>query len=106
MDTSTPRRARVKPARTVHLLTPPSDVSGFTVIVIAVGPAEDTNHVTPITSDFGAAYRVEKVSDPELPTYEVCLEGKGGHCGCKGFFRWGSCRHVEALHALRAAGKL
>jgi hypothetical protein len=106
MATSTLRRAGVKPARTIRLALPPSEATPFAVVIIAVGHTEDTYHVTPIPSDFGAAFRVEKVSDPDLPTYDVCLDGNGGHCGCKGFCHRGTCRHVDGLHALRAAGQL
>jgi hypothetical protein len=106
MGNTTQPRERVKPVRTVRILTPPSAVLGIATIIIAAGQTEDAYQVTPIPSDFGMAYRVEKVSDPDLPTYEVCLEGNGGHCGCKGWCHRGTCRHVEALQALRKASKL
>jgi hypothetical protein len=76
------------------------------VVVIAVGTTEDTYHVTPIPSDFGTAFPVEKVSNPVLRTYATCLEGNGGHCSCKGFCHRGTCRHIDGLHALKAAGQL
>jgi hypothetical protein len=106
MVTLTQPSRRVKPTRTIRLALPPSDVSAVAVMVITVGKAQDTYHVTPIRSDFGAAFEVAKVSDPGQPVYQVCLEGNGGTCNCKGHSHRGTCRHVEGLAALRRAGKL
>lgn len=106
MNQPTHSRPRVKPTRTVRLALAPSDETGFAVIVITVSKESDTYHVTPLPSDYGAAFEVAKVSDPEGKAYQVCLEGNGGTCDCKGHGRWGRCRHVEALQTLRANGQL
>jgi hypothetical protein len=103
---ATNSRQPVKPERTVWLALPPSDVSAVAVVVITVGKAQDTYHVTPLASDFGAGFEVAKVSDPGQPVYQVCLEGNGGTCTCKGHCHRGTCRHVEGLAALKRAGKL
>ena len=39
-------------------------------------------------------------------TYHVCLDPQGHSCECLGFLRHDRCKHVEALLALKAAGKL
>jgi hypothetical protein len=103
---ATTTRRHVKPTRTIRRALPPSEVNPFAVVIIATGEAEDVYHVRAIPSDFGAAFEVEKVSALDARTYSVNLQGNGGTCECMGFLRWGHCRHVEGLHALRAAGKL
>jgi hypothetical protein len=63
-----------------------------------------------VPSDFGLAFRLEKYEHQRRgeddAAYNVLLDGERSTCECKGFLRWGHCRHVEALTALRQAGKL
>jgi hypothetical protein len=63
-----------------------------------------------VPSDFGLAFRLEKYEHQRRgeddAAYNVLLDGERSTCECRGFLRWGHCRHVEALTALRAAGKL
>jgi hypothetical protein len=106
MNTVTQTTRPVKPGRTVRLVLSASEVNPFAVVVITVGKVEDFYHVRPIPSDFGVAFAVEKVSDPNGNSYHVCLSDTGGLCDCKGHCHRGTCRHVEALHALRNAGQL
>src|SRR5437016_4737732 len=104
MSTVTQPRPRVKPGRTVRLALAPSEVNPFAVVLIA-DRAEDTYHVRPLPSDFGTAFEVEKIA-PDGRTYHVNLEGQTGTCECLGHLRRGTCRHVQGLQALQAAGKL
>jgi hypothetical protein len=77
---------------------------------------EDVYFCHPMTSGFGGeAFRLERwdaasqQSDCGIHvSYDVHLAGQGSHssCECKGFLRWGHCKHVEALEALAASGKL
>jgi hypothetical protein len=106
MATLTQRPRRVKPTRSIRLALPPSDVSAVAVVVITVGKAEDTYHVTPLAADFGAAFEVAKVSDPGQPVYHVNLDGDRSSCDCPGFLHHGHCKHAAGLAALKRAGKL
>jgi len=58
----------------------------------------------------GAAFRLTKFEQfqrgDDDAVYNVLLDGRRSSCECKGHLRHGHCRHVEALTALRAAGKL
>jgi hypothetical protein len=58
-------------------------------------------------SDFGLAYSVEKVGVTPRP-YRVVIADHVGYraCDCMGANRWGNCRHLGAILALRAAGKM
>jgi hypothetical protein len=59
----------------------------------------------------GRAFRLVKAageagSDPSESAYDVFC-GRNGHdrlCQCKGFTRWGHCRHTAAAEALVANG--
>jgi hypothetical protein len=63
-------------------------------------------YVRAIPSDFGRAFRWEKFSVEGGETYHVCLDGETASCECKGFERWGRCKHVSCALALIASGKL
>ncbi len=57
-------------------------------------------------SDFGDCFRLsERVGHPdaECNVYDVCLDDSGSRCECLGYLRWGKCKHVESLCALRLA---
>jgi hypothetical protein len=43
---------------------------------------------------------------PDGTTYHVHLDGEHSTCECDGFLRWNHCKHVEALLALQADGRL
>lgn len=55
------------------------------------------------------AYRLHKLthSDEEPTCYDVLLRGEGApSCDCRGHLAHSHCKHMEALEALLAAGKL
>src|SRR5262249_47543555 len=107
MSTVTPKRPRVKPARSTRVAVPPSDVNPFSIVVITQGHKQDNYCVQPIPSDFGHAYEVEKIFTDKPATYHVCLNDDGRHvCDCPGHTYRNRCRHVEGLLALRKAGQL
>ncbi len=63
----------------------------------------------------GRCFRLTKFastpgSDPEGTVYDLIIcpvHGHGSHqCDCRGWLRWGHCRHVNALLSLVLAGRL
>ncbi len=101
------QKPRVKPARAVRLVTPPTeDESG--VLVITVGKQTFPYFIDPIASDYGRAFCLSKFDGT---SYAVNLGDADNHpsCECPGHLRWGHrtvCKHLASLRALLAAGKL
>src|SRR5262245_7475826 len=101
-----PRKPRVK-SRTCRLY-PGSPM----LLSITEKGRTDDYFVRGIPSDWGRAFALSQRppagETPEgLPVYQVCLDGPADSvCCCKGFTRWGHCRHVESLTALGNAGRL
>lgn len=66
--------------------------------------------LTPLPSDFGAAYRLHKADagDGHSEQYDVCLDLEHGRhsCECLGFLKHHHCKHLESIIALVQAGKL
>jgi hypothetical protein len=107
MSTVVNSRPRVKPVRTVRLTLPASPDNPFVILTIRVGSTWDDYCVRPLPADFGAAYEVEKIFNPDGAVYHVHLSDDGAAtCECKGHLRWGHCKHGESILALRKAGKL
>ena len=79
-----------------------SKVSRFT-ITFSIG--ENRYFVLPLAPHpevAGRAYRFKKqTGDKEV--YDVRQAEHGPECDCKGFLRWGHCKHVRTL---KAAGML
>jgi hypothetical protein len=109
MSTTTKARSRRKPERRIRLLKPIKDGIGALQIVI---DAEPHNYlILPLSSDFGAAFRLIKQEllpvDPgvwelhDTARYDVCLNGPQSSCECKGFLHRGQCKHVDGLTTLR-----
>lgn len=64
-----------------------------------------------LAHDFGPsvrAFRVTKIlGKPGEPDhYDVTLSDAGDTCECKGFIRWGRCKHTGALRCLVRRGTL
>jgi hypothetical protein len=94
------RRARISAA-----------VNGCFAVELTVGKSRTAYYLEPLASDFGRCFKLTKFAgtpgtDAGADHYDVCLDGPGSDCGCKGFLRHGRCKHVEGLVALVAAGKL
>jgi hypothetical protein len=78
----------------------------------AAGKPTDRYAVTRFPCDLaGAGYRCVKTTagtDPEADAYDVFLSDRGDRdtCDCRGFLRWGHCRHVDGLRAVIDLGAL
>jgi hypothetical protein len=98
------RAPRVKPARSIRLVVPLAGGPG--VVRVTVGRETADYVVTPIRADFGRGFLVEKVGADGESSYHVHLDGDRRSCECRGFARYGYCRHADGLAALAAAGRL
>jgi hypothetical protein len=107
-----PARAKTrkprKVVRTVRFgLAPFGDNPG--VIEITVDGKTASYFLRRVPSDFGEAFSLEKFTsqgNEEQEVYHVLLEQDGFTCECKGFLRWGHCKHVGAILKLKELGKL
>jgi hypothetical protein len=99
------RQPRTKPPRHIGVVVRPSDVNPCYIVRVVEGKKTDHFAVTPLASDYGTAFAVEKVGAGQDP-YHVCLAGADSTCDCKGHLHHGNCRHVEGLAALQNAGRL
>ena len=105
VKTGTARKPRPKPARRVNLLCPATPtMPGIVRIQVGDEPWTDYN-LAPIASAFGRAFRLVKLLGPH-DRYDVLLNGERSTCECKGFLRWGHCKHIGALYALAEKGHL
>jgi hypothetical protein len=80
-----------------------------TVLALTTGDGTTFYHLTPLDRGFGeAAFRLEKADAGDGPgeVYDVLLDGARSSCDCKGFLRWGHCKHLESIEGLRAAGRV
>lgn len=83
-----------------------------TLEAYAPGKPTERYAVTEFPHDLaGRAFRLVKCTagtDPEAGCYDVLL-GEGNQedsCECRGFLRWGHCKHVDSLRAVIAEGAL
>lgn len=88
----------VKPIRKLTVARP---FDGRDLIVCVVeGRNIDHYFVAPKSSDWGCAFTFAKMGET-APPYDVLLAEDGQDvCGCKGFARYGYCRHHAAARKL------
>jgi hypothetical protein len=98
------RKAR-KPERSATLGT---TTSGKTILWLAQDGALRAYVLTVLPSAFGTAYRLGKADngDGHMEEYDVLLHGRETSCTCPGYTYRSTCKHVDSLVALHAAGKL
>ena len=98
---------RTKPPRTVSLTR---TTHGKLVLWITDKGKTRAYILTPVASAWGQAFTLGKADngDGHMETYCVLLDDKRHHhtCDCAGHTFRNHCRHVEAILALRKAGKL
>ena len=100
------RKPRQKPARFVRLVIKP-DADSLGVVRLTVGGRSADYLLTPLPADFGRGFRVEKIGlEGRGEVYHVNLDGDRRACECKGFLKWGHCKHADGLAALVVAGRL
>ena len=122
MNTVTTKRERVKPERKCSLRTEGNDtILSMTVITRGprIGERVETfrYRLRSLDGCAGLAFRVEKLDhlEPGEPdNYDIALDpdgitdpdGGAHSCECKGYLKWGHCKHIESLLALIEAGVL
>ena len=101
------RKPRPKPARFVRLVIKPDGANSLGVVRLTVAGRSADYLLTPIPADFGRGSQVEKIGlDFDGSAYHVNLDGEKKACECKGYLKWGHCKHADGLAALIAAGRL
>jgi hypothetical protein len=109
MSSSTPTRPRVKPARHVGLVIPP-DGGASGVVRITAGRVSADYALRPIPSQIGGrAFELTKLgllADGECYHVRLTGDARQDSCDCRGHVAHGHCKHVDALAALVAAGRL
>ena len=100
------RKPRAKPARFIRLCVKP-DGQAPGVVRITVGKEQADYMLTPLPADFGRGFEVRNIGlEADGEAYHVNLDGDKKACECKGFLKWGHCKHADGLAALIAAGRL
>lgn len=115
-ETRPARKTEKKIERTVRL---ERMAAGTTFLVVTlrssgprIGERVDTFRylLRQVNADYGVGYQLDKMGigehGAEAETYHVHFEHDGHSCDCKGHVRHGHCKHVDAIKALGAAGKL
>jgi hypothetical protein len=93
-------RQRKKPQRFASLTR---TEEGTRTLTLRVGKKADGYDLHEIAADYGRGFEVTKA---DRTIYHVCVDGLCSSCDCKGHTRHGHCKHLDALTALAAAGKL
>jgi hypothetical protein len=93
-------KPRSKPVRLIHWMRKNADGSG--IITLTIGKLTNDYYLTPIATDYGAGFLLEKFTSQGGQTYHVNLDHERNRhsCECKGFLHHGHCKHVEGLLAL------
>jgi hypothetical protein len=105
-------------ATVVPLTRPVKSCTGYTLyehdglltLEIISGRVNKWYRLTPVASDFGAAFRLEGGCGDKLAgdaeAYDVNLDGRNTSCTCPGFCYTGGCKHASALLALQSEGRI
>jgi hypothetical protein len=101
-------QATTRPRRPQQRAAKLQTVGAVTVLWLTLDKLMTAYRLTALPSDFGRAYRLEKSDqgDGQPECYDVLIDGERSSCECKGFLRWGHCRHVESLTTLRQLGRV
>jgi hypothetical protein len=101
-----PRRQRPKPPRSCKL----SRSAGVQVLTLKVGKDVDNYFLEEIGAAEGRGFQLTRIATEKEPEaiYHVNLNDSDSQhsCDCKGFCRWGHCKHADSLLALLQRGKL
>jgi hypothetical protein len=103
------RKPRPKPQRLIRVCVRPS-AGAPGVIRIKVGAEDAIDYLLrELPCEFGSrAWQLAKIgaNAGKGETYAVLLDGQGGSCECRGYLRWGRCKHQDGLKVLAERGLL
>jgi hypothetical protein len=101
------RKPRPKPQRFIRIEVRPGDNGGLGIVRITVGKEHADCFLTELPADFSRGCTVEKIGlHCDEPPHHVNIDTDKKSCECKGFLKWGHCKHADGLAALIAAGRL
>jgi hypothetical protein len=103
-ETQTPKTTTKTRSANIATLT-----NGKQALWLTVGDERSAYLVTPLASDFGAAFHLSKTIDGDGKggeEYDVLLHGQQSSCTCPGHSFRSKCKHLDALTALVQSGKL
>ncbi len=108
MTTATATRTRQPARKPVRSATLSTMTNGKILLWLSEdGQVKNGYTLARLASDFGTAFRLGKADVGGCgEDYDVLLHGRESSCTCKGNSYHGHCKHVEALQALIAAGKI
>lgn len=99
-----------KPAHKQRLLSIVAREGDTLLLEISDGRKPEPTYyfATPIPSDWGQAFKVERQGAADTDeAYDVMLDGRLSSCTCPGFlYHLKDCKHVAALKVLQQRGKL
>ena len=107
-NTNTSKKTSSKPtARSLRWLSRDEKGNGIIEMRLTFEKRSEIHRyfLTRLTSDFGTAFRLEKIGVDGCchaeEVYHVAV-GTRNICECKGYLRWGHCKHVDACTAITA----
>src|SRR5262245_336841 len=103
MNTTKNRRTH---ERSVGVVVKPSEGQPDLLIRITQDGKPSSYWASRIVTDWAEGWRLEKPGYEGDESYDVLLDAGGDSCTCPGHTYHGYCKHVDALRALRAAGRL
>lgn len=105
--TRTTTRTNKPTCRSLHWLAKLDNGNGIVEMRLTFEKRTEIHRyfLTRLPSDYGVAYRLEKIGDDASveggERYDVNVSARPT-CECKGFLRWGHCKHVDACTAITA----
>lgn len=106
---STPTRTRKSKPRAIRLVLPLLDSPSVGIVAITEGKKVEEYLLWRQPSfPYTHGFRLAKMGT-DTDGYDVLLDQAKPElstCECKGFLRWGHCKHVSGLRALMTCGKV
>lgn len=100
-----PQNLKAAPRRHARMVIPYDSELGYGGLALTINGVTTCHHVRPVPSDLGDGLALEREDTGEVHVVELADEGC--QCSCRSFrYGRGSCKHLDAVRALRDAGRL